>query len=124
MFRTCVCVLGTEEKYTWVLGPNDLIGKVGLHYLVVRPIVKAGVKSVNATVTVTSIAAQCKYWNETLSTWSEDGCRVSSTSTTQHLIIKYWHITATRHCQNQMHKLTVVSLGWSFNHAIGHSVLM
>eukprot|EP00063_Salmo_salar_P007506 XP_013982341.1 PREDICTED: polycystic kidney disease protein 1-like 2 [Salmo salar] len=70
-----------EEKYTWVLGPNDLIGKVGLHYLVVRPIVKAGVKSVNATVTVTSIAAQCKYWNETLSTWSEDGCRVGPLTT-------------------------------------------
>lgn len=86
-------ILGTE-RYTWVLGPNDLIGKVGLHYLVVRPIVKAGVKSVNATVTVTSIAAQCKYWNETLSTWSEDGCRVSETSTTQHLMIKQRHIAA------------------------------
>ncbi|XP_055755421.1 polycystic kidney disease protein 1-like 2 [Salvelinus fontinalis] len=71
----------SEEKYTWVLGPNDLTGKVGVHYLVVRPIVEAGVKSVNATVTVTSIAAQCKYWNETLSTWSEDGCRVGPLTT-------------------------------------------
>ncbi|XP_042187044.1 polycystic kidney disease protein 1-like 2 [Oncorhynchus tshawytscha] len=70
-----------EEKYTWVLGPKDLTGKVGVHYLVVRPIVEAGVKSVNATVTVTSIAAQCKYWNETLSTWSEDGCRVGPLTT-------------------------------------------
>ncbi|XP_020344471.2 polycystic kidney disease protein 1-like 2 [Oncorhynchus kisutch] len=70
-----------EEKYTWVLGPKDLTGKVGVHYLVVRPIVEAGVKSVNATVTVTSIAAQCTYWNETLSTWSEDGCRVGPLTT-------------------------------------------
>uniref|UniRef100_A0AAZ3QXC4 Polycystic kidney disease 1 like 2a n=1 Tax=Oncorhynchus tshawytscha TaxID=74940 RepID=A0AAZ3QXC4_ONCTS len=53
----------------------------GVHYLVVRPIVEAGVKSVNATMTVTSIAAQCKYWNETLSTWSEDGCRVGPLTT-------------------------------------------
>uniref|UniRef100_A0A8C7KXB5 Polycystic kidney disease 1 like 2a n=1 Tax=Oncorhynchus kisutch TaxID=8019 RepID=A0A8C7KXB5_ONCKI len=71
----------SQERYTWVLGPNDLTGKVGVHYLVVRPIVEAGVKSVNATVTVTSIAAQCKYWNETLSTWSEDGCRVGPLTT-------------------------------------------
>ncbi|XP_014030757.1 polycystic kidney disease protein 1-like 2 [Salmo salar] len=71
----------SQERYTWVLGPNDLAGKVGVHYLVVRPIVVAGVKSVNATVTVTSIAAQCKYWNETLSTWSEDGCRVGHLTT-------------------------------------------
>lgn len=41
-----------------------------------KPIVEPGIKSVNATVTVTSIAAQCKYWNETASSWSEDGCRV------------------------------------------------
>ncbi|XP_045071188.1 LOW QUALITY PROTEIN: polycystic kidney disease protein 1-like 2, partial [Coregonus clupeaformis] len=71
----------SQERYTWVLGPNDLTGKVGVHYLVVRPIVEAGVKSVNATVTVTSIAAQCKYWNETKSTWSEDGCRVGPLTT-------------------------------------------
>ncbi|XP_071015320.1 polycystin-1-like protein 2 [Oncorhynchus clarkii lewisi] len=71
----------SQERYTWVLGPNDLTGKVGVHYLVVRPIVEAGVKSVNATVTVTSIAAQCKYWNETLSSWSEDGCRVGPLTT-------------------------------------------
>uniref|UniRef100_A0AAZ3R941 Polycystic kidney disease 1 like 2a n=1 Tax=Oncorhynchus tshawytscha TaxID=74940 RepID=A0AAZ3R941_ONCTS len=71
----------SQERYTWVLGPNDLTGKVGVHYLVVRPIVEAGVKSVNATMTVTSIAAQCKYWNETLSTWSEDGCRVGPLTT-------------------------------------------
>jgi len=68
----------TEEAYTWVLGPEERGGFVGLHYLVVKPIVEAGVKSVNATVSVTSIAAQCSFWNETTSSWSDNGCRVST----------------------------------------------
>ncbi|XP_076592785.1 polycystin-1-like protein 2 [Chaetodon auriga] len=70
-----------EEKYTWVLSPKDRTGDVGVHYLVVKPIVEPGVKSINATVTVISIAAQCKYWNETESSWSEDGCRVGPLTT-------------------------------------------
>ncbi|XP_032371632.1 polycystic kidney disease protein 1-like 2 [Etheostoma spectabile] len=70
-----------EEKYTWVLSPKDRTGEVGEHYLVMKPIVEPGVKSINATVTVISIAAQCKYWNETESTWSEDGCRVGPLTT-------------------------------------------
>uniref|UniRef100_A0A3Q2DC30 Polycystic kidney disease protein 1-like 2 n=1 Tax=Cyprinodon variegatus TaxID=28743 RepID=A0A3Q2DC30_CYPVA len=65
----------SEEKFTWVLSPKDRTGGAGAHYLLVKPIVEPGVKSVNATVAVTSIAAQCKYWNETRSSWSEDGCR-------------------------------------------------
>lgn len=65
-----------EEKYTWVLSPNDRTEDVGVHYLVVKPIVEPGIKSINASVAVISIAAQCKYWNETQSSWSEDGCRV------------------------------------------------
>lgn len=73
-----ICHLNTEEKYTWVLSPKDRTGDVGVHYLVVKPIVEPGVKSINATVTVISIAAQCKYWNETESSWSEDGCRVNN----------------------------------------------
>ena len=72
-----ICHFNTAEKYTWVLSPKDRTADVGVHYLVMKPIVEAGVKSINATVTVISIAAQCKYWNETGSTWSEDGCRVS-----------------------------------------------
>ncbi|KAM3877020.1 polycystin-1-like protein 2 [Diretmus argenteus] len=71
-----------EEKYTWVLGPKDRTGDAGLHYLVVKPIVGAGVKSINATVSISSIAAQCKYWNDTESSWSEDGCRVGPLTTT------------------------------------------
>ncbi|XP_054473206.1 polycystic kidney disease protein 1-like 2 [Anoplopoma fimbria] len=73
-----------EGKYTWVLSPKDRRGEVGEHYLVMKPIVEPGVKSMNATVTVISIAAQCKYWNETESTWSEDGCRVGPLTT--HLV--------------------------------------
>uniref|UniRef100_A0A3Q1CIZ1 Polycystic kidney disease 1 like 2a n=1 Tax=Amphiprion ocellaris TaxID=80972 RepID=A0A3Q1CIZ1_AMPOC len=73
-----------EEKFTWVLSPKDRTGDVGVHYLVLKPIVEPGVKSINATVTVVSIAAQCKYWNETDSSWSEDGCRVGPLTT--HLV--------------------------------------
>uniref|UniRef100_A0A8P4GNN8 Polycystic kidney disease protein 1-like 2 n=1 Tax=Dicentrarchus labrax TaxID=13489 RepID=A0A8P4GNN8_DICLA len=71
----------TKEKYTWVLSPTDRSGDVGVHYLVMKPIVEPGIKSINATVTVISIAAQCKYWNETESSWSEDGCRVGPLTT-------------------------------------------
>lgn len=71
----------TEGKYTWVLSPKDRTGEVGEHYLVMKPIVEPGIKAVNATVTVISIAAQCKYWNENESSWSEDGCRVRNKHT-------------------------------------------
>uniref|UniRef100_A0A8C3A7N2 Polycystic kidney disease 1 like 2a n=1 Tax=Cyclopterus lumpus TaxID=8103 RepID=A0A8C3A7N2_CYCLU len=71
-----------NEKYTWVLSPKDRTGEVGEHYLVMKPIVEPGIKSMNATVTVISIAAQCKYWNETESSWSENGCRVGPLTTT------------------------------------------
>ncbi|XP_069030569.1 polycystin-1-like protein 2 [Embiotoca jacksoni] len=70
-----------EEKFTWVLSPKDRTGDVGVHYLVLKPIVEPGVKSINTTVTVTSIAAQCKYWNETGLSWSENGCRVGPLTT-------------------------------------------
>ncbi|XP_029000907.1 polycystic kidney disease protein 1-like 2 isoform X2 [Betta splendens] len=70
-----------EEKYTWVLSPTDRRVDVGLHYLVIKPIVEPGIKSINTTVTVTSIAAQCKYWNESASSWSEEGCRVGPLTT-------------------------------------------
>uniref|UniRef100_A0A672I0K4 Polycystic kidney disease 1 like 2a n=1 Tax=Salarias fasciatus TaxID=181472 RepID=A0A672I0K4_SALFA len=70
-----------EEKLTWILSPKDRTGDVGVHYLVMKPIVEPGIKTVNATVTVSTIAAQCKYWNETASSWSEDGCRVGPLTT-------------------------------------------
>uniref|UniRef100_A0A8C5BHS2 Polycystic kidney disease 1 like 2b n=1 Tax=Gadus morhua TaxID=8049 RepID=A0A8C5BHS2_GADMO len=70
-----------EESYIWVLGPEERKGHVGLHYLVVKPIVGAGVTSINATVSVSSIAAQCKFWNDSTSAWSENGCRVGPLTT-------------------------------------------
>ncbi|KAM7406118.1 hypothetical protein PAMP_000517 [Pampus punctatissimus] len=70
-----------EEKYTWVLGPKDRTGNIGVHFLVMKPVVEPGIKSINATVKVITIAAQCKYWNETLLSWSEDGCRVGPLTT-------------------------------------------
>uniref|UniRef100_A0A668V1H7 Polycystic kidney disease 1 like 2a n=1 Tax=Oreochromis aureus TaxID=47969 RepID=A0A668V1H7_OREAU len=70
-----------EEQFTWVLSPKDRTEDVGVHYLVIKPIVEPGIKSINASVTVVSIAAQCKYWNETGSFWSEDGCRVGPLTT-------------------------------------------
>ncbi|KAK7913117.1 hypothetical protein WMY93_013328 [Mugilogobius chulae] len=70
-----------EEKYTWVVRPKDRAEDTGMHYLVLKPIVEPGIKSVNVTVNVVTIAAQCKYWNETESLWSEDGCRVGPLTT-------------------------------------------
>ncbi|XP_028812272.1 polycystic kidney disease protein 1-like 2 isoform X2 [Denticeps clupeoides] len=70
-----------EERYTWVLSPRDVIVEEGVYYLLVRPIVEAGVKSTNATVYITSIAAQCMYWDEAKSNWSDYGCRVGPLTT-------------------------------------------
>ncbi|XP_077451223.1 polycystin-1-like protein 2 [Stigmatopora argus] len=70
-----------EEKFTWVVTPQDRTGDVGAHFLVLKPKVAPGVKSVNATVNIVTIAAQCKYWDEDESSWSEDGCRVGPLTT-------------------------------------------
>lgn len=69
-----------EERYTWVLDSRDITLEVGVYYLLVRPIGSAVSNSSNASVYITSIAAQCKYWDETETTWSDYGCRVSLTS--------------------------------------------
>lgn len=50
----------------------------GIYYLLVRPIVEVGVNSTNASVSITSIAAQCVYWDELKLNWSDYGCRVCS----------------------------------------------
>ncbi|XP_048825578.1 polycystic kidney disease protein 1-like 2 [Brienomyrus brachyistius] len=70
-----------EEQYTWVLGPGNLTGNPGTYYLLVRPVVAAGVSSINATVSVTTIASQCMYWDEVTSDWSTHGCRVGPLTT-------------------------------------------
>ncbi|XP_062287305.1 polycystin-1-like protein 2 [Scomber scombrus] len=66
-----------EERYTWLLDPKKLKGNIGVHYLVVRPIVGPGVKFINANLSITSIVTACKFWNESLLDWSDNGCRVS-----------------------------------------------
>lgn len=108
-------VLGAEERYIWVLAPSDRGGHVGEHYLVVQPIVEAGVKSVNASVSVTSIAAQCKYWNESQSAWSEAGCRVSTS-----------HLMSNSQISNigLILMVDLVFPGWPSHHPVCHSVPM
>uniref|UniRef100_A0AAY5EL93 Polycystic kidney disease 1 like 2a n=1 Tax=Electrophorus electricus TaxID=8005 RepID=A0AAY5EL93_ELEEL len=72
--------MSAEERYTWVLGPREMALE-GVYYLLVRPVVGAGVNSSNASVSVTSIAAQCLYWDETKTNWSDYGCRVGLRTT-------------------------------------------
>ncbi|KAL4613536.1 polycystic kidney disease protein 1-like 2 [Arapaima gigas] len=69
-----------EEQYTWVIGPGNLT-KTGIYYLLVKPVVGPGVNSSNATVSITSISAQCLYWYETKSNWSNAGCKVGPLTT-------------------------------------------
>uniref|UniRef100_A0A672GMT9 Polycystic kidney disease 1 like 2a n=1 Tax=Salarias fasciatus TaxID=181472 RepID=A0A672GMT9_SALFA len=71
----------TEERYTWLLDPVTLKGNVGEHHLVVRPIVGPGIKSINANLSITTITTSCKFWNHSLQTWSDNGCRVGVNST-------------------------------------------
>ncbi|XP_036441849.1 polycystic kidney disease protein 1-like 2 [Colossoma macropomum] len=70
-----------EERYTWVLGPKDMAVDAGVYYLLVRPSVGAPVNSSNASVFIMSFAAQCKYWDETKTNWSDCGCRVGPRTT-------------------------------------------
>ncbi|KAM6934543.1 polycystin-1-like protein 2 [Xenentodon cancila] len=69
-----------EERYTWLLDPKNLKGHAGVHYLVVRPIVGPGIKSINATLSITPITTSCKFWNESELEWSNSGCRVGMKS--------------------------------------------
>ncbi|XP_054471700.1 polycystic kidney disease protein 1-like 2 [Anoplopoma fimbria] len=73
-----------EERYTWLLDPKDLKGNNGVHYLVVRPIVGPGIKSINASLSITSFTAACRFWDESLLDWSTFGCRVGVQTT--HLV--------------------------------------
>uniref|UniRef100_A0A8C1RSL7 Polycystic kidney disease 1 like 2b n=1 Tax=Cyprinus carpio TaxID=7962 RepID=A0A8C1RSL7_CYPCA len=70
-----------DERYTWVLGPSDMAVDVGVYNLLIRPVVPPGVKSINASVTITSITAQCIFWQETRANWSDYGCRVGPKTT-------------------------------------------
>ncbi|XP_069554807.1 polycystin-1-like protein 2 [Brachyistius frenatus] len=75
-----------EERYTWLLDPKSLKGNIGVHYLVVRPIVGPGIKSINASLSVTPITASCKFWDESRLDWNNHGCRVSTVIFTLHNI--------------------------------------
>ncbi|KAK2906286.1 hypothetical protein Q8A73_010229 [Channa argus] len=70
-----------EERYSWLLDPKTLKGNTGLHYLVVRPIVGPGIKSINASLSITSISASCKFWDEALLDWRTYGCQVGVKTT-------------------------------------------
>ncbi|XP_026072633.1 polycystic kidney disease protein 1-like 2 [Carassius auratus] len=70
-----------DERYTWVLGPSDMAVDVGVYNLLIRPVVSPGVKSINASVTITSITAQCIFWQQTKANWSDYGCRVGPKTT-------------------------------------------
>ncbi|XP_037646091.1 polycystic kidney disease protein 1-like 2 [Sebastes umbrosus] len=73
-----------EERYTWLLDPKDLKGNTGVHYLVVRPIVGPGIKSINVSLSITPITAACKFWDESKLEWRTYGCRVGVNTT--HLV--------------------------------------
>ncbi|KAF3842904.1 hypothetical protein F7725_001753 [Dissostichus mawsoni] len=74
-----------EERYTWLLDPKDLKGNTGVHYLVVRPIVGPGIKSINATLSITPISAACRFWDESKLDWSTNGCKSASATTSPSL---------------------------------------
>ncbi|XP_073715481.1 polycystin-1-like protein 2 isoform X1 [Misgurnus anguillicaudatus] len=64
------------ERYTWVVSASELPREIGLYYLLVRPIVSPGVKSVNATVIITTVTAHCIFWKLKKSEWGDSNCRV------------------------------------------------
>uniref|UniRef100_A0A8C5HFB0 Polycystic kidney disease 1 like 2a n=1 Tax=Gouania willdenowi TaxID=441366 RepID=A0A8C5HFB0_GOUWI len=65
-----------QERYTWLVPPESLHGRIGPHSLLIRPIVGNGIKSITGSLSVTAITASCKYWVPSLLDWSNEGCRV------------------------------------------------
>ncbi|CAB1450105.1 unnamed protein product [Pleuronectes platessa] len=82
-----------EERYTWLVDAKKLQMETGVHYLVVRPIVGPGIKSINATLSIISISVACTFWNESALEWSGKGCRVGAQTT--HLVTQCFcnHLT-------------------------------
>lgn len=94
-----------------MLQPEDFRGRTGEHYLVVRPVVGAGVKSINASLAITAITTACKFWNESSLDWSTYGCRVSlGLCHGRHV---YW--TLKTQCKLSFQ-------GWCSDHTFGHPV--
>uniref|UniRef100_A0A8C5HGY6 Polycystic kidney disease 1 like 2a n=1 Tax=Gouania willdenowi TaxID=441366 RepID=A0A8C5HGY6_GOUWI len=71
-----VLLLKSFERYTWLVPPESLHGRIGPHSLLIRPIVGNGIKSITGSLSVTAITASCKYWVPSLLDWSNEGCRV------------------------------------------------
>ncbi|XP_055086672.1 polycystic kidney disease protein 1-like 2 [Periophthalmus magnuspinnatus] len=69
------------ERYTWMLDPSDLGGRSGQLFLLVRPLVGPGVKSINASLSITVISTRCNFWNQSLQEWSTAGCKVGAGTT-------------------------------------------
>lgn len=84
-----MCVFNTEERYTWLVEPEKLKGNTGEHYLLVRPIVGPGIKSIEANLSITSINTACQFWNATTLDWNSHGCRVSA------VINEFWLLSVT-----------------------------
>lgn len=84
-----MCVFNTEERYTWLVEPEKLKGNTGEHYLLVRPIVGPGIKSIEANLSITSINTACQFWNATTLDWNSHGCRVSA------VINEFWLLWVT-----------------------------
>ncbi|CAL8240515.1 unnamed protein product [Merluccius merluccius] len=83
-----------EDRYTWLVEPEHLGGQVGLYYLVLRPVVGPGVKTLNATVNISTFTGSCQFWNETESEWRNFGCRVGVRSTSSQTQCLCNHLTA------------------------------
>ncbi|XP_058848646.1 polycystin-1-like protein 2 isoform X1 [Acipenser ruthenus] len=69
------------DRYTWVLNPDNLSSGVGVYYILLRPSWNTGPISTNTTVSVTSFAVSCMYWDELSSNWNMQGCRVGPLTT-------------------------------------------
>lgn len=105
-----VC-LSTEDRYTWILEPQDLKGNTGRHYLVVRPIVGPGIRSINASLSIASITTACQFWDEPKLDWNNYGCRVSDPI-----------MSCVTHYPNLNEANVVVLQGWRSDHTISHTM--
>ncbi len=59
-------------------GPSDMAVDVGVYKPSHTTCCSSGRKVNKCSVTITSITAQCIFWEETRSNWSDYGCRVSA----------------------------------------------
>uniref|UniRef100_A0AAV2K0Q0 GPS domain-containing protein n=1 Tax=Knipowitschia caucasica TaxID=637954 RepID=A0AAV2K0Q0_KNICA len=82
-----------DERYTWLLGPSELRGHSGPLFLLVRPLVGPGVKTINASLSITPVYTRCNFWNQSEREWSSAGCRVGPGTTPSHTQCLCDHLT-------------------------------